>query len=178
MAFNIQSWGIISGAVNNRVVTLQNNTFVGVPNVFTYISATDTVATIAAANYFAQVAPDINIGDLIYAVGTDTSDFLTVVTVTLQPPAVTVVTGAAIGNVVGPASSVLYQPAIFSSTTGKVIEGGLQWFDQTITPATIAPYANYLADKSTLVTLNMPATVPFGATMIIAGFGAGGWLVK
>lgn len=122
MAFNIQSWGIISGAANNRIITTQAGTFVGAPNVFSYVSATDTIGTIEGANYFGPVANDLSVGDLIYAVGTDTTNFLTVATVNVYLQTVTVNTGFVRGDVSGPASSVDGDFVLFNGTTGKVIK--------------------------------------------------------
>lgn len=122
MSFNQQSWGRISGSANNSVVTLQNGTYVGAPNVFTYISSSDTIATIEAANYFAAVAPELNVNDLIFAAGSDATAFLTVSTVTILPPAVTVSTGVVTGDVQGPGSSTNNDFVLFNGATGKIIK--------------------------------------------------------
>jgi hypothetical protein len=122
MAFNVQSWGRISSSANNKITTLQNGSFVGAPNVFTYVSASDTVATISGANYFNPVVVDLNLGDFIYAVGSDTTIFLTVATLTVQPPAVTTATGVVTGDVLGPASSINNDIVVFDGTTGKIIK--------------------------------------------------------
>lgn len=122
MAFNIQRWAVISGSSNNRVVTLQGGMVVGAPNVFTYISGTDTTGQIEAANYFGEVVVDLSVGDIIYAVGTDGSALLTVITVDVYLKAVTTAVQVQSGDVDGPNSSVNNDFALFSGTTGKVIK--------------------------------------------------------
>lgn len=119
MAFNQQSWGRMSGAANNVVVTLQSGTFVGAPNLFTYISATDTLAIIEASGYFNSLFPEINIGDLIYAVGIDGQNFLTV-SQAIQP--VQVLVNVVDGNVSGPASATNNDFVLFNGATGKIIK--------------------------------------------------------
>lgn len=52
------------------------------------------------------------------------------------------------------------------------------WVDQTTTPVTITANTNYIADKSTLITFNVPATVAQGTVFQIAGAGSGGWLIQ
>ena len=52
------------------------------------------------------------------------------------------------------------------------------WVDQTTTPATLAVNTAYIADRSTLITFNMPATVAQGSVFEIAGNGTGGWLIQ
>ena len=131
MAFNQQSWGRISGAANNFVTTLQDGTFVGAPNMFTYTSAVDNIAAISAANYFNGVVFELNLNDLIFVVGTDGTQFLTVATLTKAPPAVTTATGVVTGDVTGPASSTDTAVARFSGTTGKFIENSLVLIDNS-----------------------------------------------
>lgn len=177
MAFNIAAWSRNSGACNNTIEILQDGSYAGAPCLYTYITP-DTIATVSAANYFNLVAPVLNVGDIIFCQCSNGQVNLSVATVVVQPPSVTTTTGTSIGDVIGPASSIQYQPAMFADTTGKVITGGLQWVDQTTTPVNLQSYVNYLADKSTLITFNMPATVPQFATFTIAGFGSGGWLLQ
>lgn len=120
MSFTQQSWGRISGSANNDVVTLQNGSYIGAPNLFTYISATDTLADIAASNYFLAVFNELNVNDLIYVAGTDGVDFLTVLTV--SNASVTVAVNTAGGDVTGPASSTNNNFVLFNGTTGKIIK--------------------------------------------------------
>ena len=178
MTFNLQAFSRLSSNANNAVVSLQDGSLSGAPTMYSYISATDNLATITAANYFASQAPIFNLMDLIYCVGSDGEEFATVTTITVDPNSVLVTLATpATGNVSGPASSFQYQPAVFADSTGKVIEGEV-WIDQTTSPATVAPGGLYFADLGTLLTFNMPATFPKGARLTIAGVGAGGWLLQ
>lgn len=122
MAFNINAYSRISGSANNDIVTLQNGTASGAPSFYSYVSFQDTVATIVGVDYFAQLAAVLNIGDFIYAVGSDTTAFLTVTALTVQPPSVTVAQGVVTGDVLGPASAVDNNLAAFDGTTGKIIK--------------------------------------------------------
>lgn len=45
------------------------------PAIFSYASATDAIATIGGANYFADVVYELSVNDLIYSVGSDASAF-------------------------------------------------------------------------------------------------------
>lgn len=120
MSFNQQSWGRISGSANNDVVTLQDGSYSGAPNIFSYISATDTLAQIAAANYFLPVFNELNVNDLIYAAGTDGVDFLQVLTV--SNTGVTVGVNTAGGDVSGPSSSTNNDFVLFNGATGKLVK--------------------------------------------------------
>lgn len=63
--FARQTVGLNSGAVTADAVVY------GGPAMFSYRSAADEVATIAAANYFANVVYKLSLSDLIYVVGSD-----------------------------------------------------------------------------------------------------------
>ena len=65
------------------------------PAFFTYASAADALATIAAANYFADVVYDLAVNDLIYAAGSDASLFYKVATVDRDLQTITVVAALA-----------------------------------------------------------------------------------
>ena len=178
MAFNIQAFSRLSSNANNDVVTLQDGSLAGAPTMYSYISNTDNLATITAADYFASQAPIFNLMDLIYCVGSDGEEFATVSTITINPDSVLVTLATpATGDVTGPASSYKYQPTVFADTTGKLIEGEV-WINQTLTPVTLAPGGLYVADTVGLLTFNMPATVPFGARFTIAGFNSGGYFAQ
>lgn len=123
MAFNVQSWGRISSSSNNDITTLQDGSFVGAPNIFTYISATDTLATIAASGYFNAVAFEMNVYDYIQVHGTDGFAELTVATITAAtPPVVTTTSAGAGGDVDGPAVSINNNLVAFDGVTGKLIK--------------------------------------------------------
>jgi hypothetical protein len=125
MSFQVKNWTRVSSSGNTNVVTLQDGTLQGAPTIFCYISGTDTIATIAGADYFAQQANELNVTDLIYCVGTDTQEFLTVAGVTLGPPrSVITVVSTGVGNVDGPASSTNNALVRWSGTTGRIIKNG------------------------------------------------------
>lgn len=120
MSFNQQSWGRISGSANNDVITLQNGSYSGAPNVFSYISSTDNLAAIEGANYFLPVFIELNVDDLIYIAGTDGVQLVSVTAV--SNISVTVAATIVAGNVTGPSSSSLDHIATFADLTGKVIK--------------------------------------------------------
>ena len=73
------------------------------PAWFTYASATDTLATIVAANYFADVVYDLAVNDRIDITGSDASGIYIVATVNRDAGTVTLVSYSASG-VVGTAN--------------------------------------------------------------------------
>jgi hypothetical protein len=90
-------------------------------------------------------------------------------------------TGLTVGGVIYPAApgaagQVLELGAgnqlVFANPTANV------WVDAVATPTAIVPNTSYVADTAGLLTFNMPALVPFGTVINIAGNGAGGWLVQ
>jgi hypothetical protein len=56
--------------------------------------------------------------------------------------------------------------------------GGNSVVDQTTTPQTIAATTSYIADKTTLITFNMPASMAIGNITEIIGYNTGGWLIQ
>lgn len=66
--------GALTGVLNPSSTSVVFNG----PAVFTYASATDAIATISAANYFASQVYSLAVGDIIIAVGSDASDMLQV----------------------------------------------------------------------------------------------------
>jgi len=96
MAFSINRWvrqtlaynaGQITSALNPSVTPVLLNG----PCWFSYASAADAIATIAGANYFADVVYDLSVNDLIIAVGSDASEMLQVATVDKDAGTVTVI---------------------------------------------------------------------------------------
>jgi len=124
MTFQVKNWTRISSSGNADVVTLQDGTLVGAPTFFGYISGTDTLAQINAADYFAQQANELSQTDLIYVAGTDGEVFMTVAGVSVGPPSTvtTVLVTPGSGDVDGPASAVADNPAAFNGITGKLIK--------------------------------------------------------
>ncbi len=77
MAFTIANWGCQQPSLNAGHVTVVpfggSSTVENTCNVFTYSSPNDAVATIVAANYFLSMWKDLNVNDIIWGNGTDTS---------------------------------------------------------------------------------------------------------
>lgn len=67
--------------------------------------------------------------------------------------------------------------AITIASTGGGGGGGLTFNNVTTTTQSMAANNGYSANNASLVTLTLPATCAFGATLAVSGFGAGGWLI-
>jgi hypothetical protein len=116
----------MSSSGNLAVTTLQDGSFIGAPGMYTYISGSDTVATIAAADYFASQASVLNVGDFILVVGSDTEISLNVAAVSVgPPPSVVTVQAIGIGDVDGPAGATANALVRFNGVTGKIIKNGV-----------------------------------------------------
>lgn len=70
MPFNVANWGEMGRSMNT-----------GAPAFYTYISSTETQATISAANYFQQQATFLNVGDAIYIQASDQANLFSVASV-------------------------------------------------------------------------------------------------
>lgn len=122
MAFNINSWSTVSSSANLDVGLLQDGSYVGTPSNHTYIHAVDTLATIAAANYFNTVAGELHEYDRIYVIGSDGIADMRVTSVTFNPTAVSTTTDLGLGDVNGPAVATDNAVTRFDGITGKVIQ--------------------------------------------------------
>jgi hypothetical protein len=71
MAFDRDRWTRVSLADNTGAITLDDASVVNGPAFFTYKNASDTLATIEAANYFSAAAYDLAIGDFLMVTGSD-----------------------------------------------------------------------------------------------------------
>jgi hypothetical protein len=129
MAFNLNSFGQVS--VLPEYVTLQSGVVSGSPSFYSYISAQDTQATIATANYFAGVVTTLDLGDLIYAIdSTNVPQTYYVNAINKTAKTVTIATDAAAdGFVVGPAVSTNNAIATYSGTTGQIIQNSVGILD-------------------------------------------------
>jgi hypothetical protein len=83
MAFSLLRWTRVTAAFNSGAITTTLNpsttpVISNGPAYFTYASATDNIAAIGAANYFADVIFDLAVDDVIYAQGSDAAAFYTV----------------------------------------------------------------------------------------------------
>lgn len=81
MAFNDQRFTRQTLAFNSGRVTIDGPAYTNGPALFTYASATDNAAAIAAANYFAPAVFDLAVGDIIMTLGSDANATLVVATV-------------------------------------------------------------------------------------------------
>lgn len=101
MAFSLNRWSRQTLAFNTGKVTLADASIIEGPAMFTYASAGDAIATIAAANYFSAVAFDLAVGDYIFATGSDASSMYLVAAVdrTVSPATISLDSFAASGTV-------------------------------------------------------------------------------
>ena len=71
MAFNDQRFTRQTLAFNSGRVTIDGPAYTNGPALFSYASATDAIATVTAADYFADVVYDLAFGDLIFIDASD-----------------------------------------------------------------------------------------------------------
>lgn len=90
MAFILQNFGLSSVTFNQYGVAT-NGDPIGSPRSFSYQSTSDTLSTISTLDYFSAKSFDLNVGDLIYCVGTDGSSLYRVSAVVQFPNSVTLV---------------------------------------------------------------------------------------
>jgi len=64
-----------------------------------------------------------------------------------------------------------------SITIAATGAGSFTWNDVTGTSASMGSNMGYVADNAGLVTLTLPASATFGATISVLGKGAGGWKI-
>jgi hypothetical protein len=104
MAFEISRFVRTTIAFNAGQITTTFNPDAGDviengPAIFSYASATDSIATIGGANYFADVVYDLAVNDIIFCVGSDASLIYQVATVDRDAGTVTVVSFTPAGSV-------------------------------------------------------------------------------
>lgn len=145
MAFNDSRWVRQTLAFNSgRVVTDQGNE--NGPALFTYASSTDNIATITAANYFADVVYDLAVGDILMIEASDADGMYMVATVDRDAGTITV-SGFAPTNSVDTANIVdgaVTAPKIASDavTTAKILAANvtLAKLASGIAPAYVVKY--------------------------------------
>lgn len=85
MAYTLANWACVSTSLNQGQEVVVpfggSSTVLNAPNFFVYGSPNDTVAQIAAANYFLPEYASLCVGDIIMGSGTDASFALVVATV-------------------------------------------------------------------------------------------------
>lgn len=96
MTFSINRFVRVTSAYNSgQISTVLNPSAVAVlmngPALFTYASATDNAAAIAAANYFADAVYDLAVNDIIMAIGSDTAAILRIATIDREAGTITTV---------------------------------------------------------------------------------------
>jgi hypothetical protein len=89
MAFNDARWTRQTLAFNSGAVVVDGPATENGPALFTYASATDNAAAIAAADYFAPAVYDLAVGDIILALSSTTNAMLVVATVDRDAETVT-----------------------------------------------------------------------------------------
>lgn len=101
MAFDSNRFSRVSLADNTGAITLEDASVVNAPAYYTYATAADTEATVAAANYFASdyVLYDLKVGDVIMCVCSDANIFLQVATVSTSAGTITTTEFTAAGVV-------------------------------------------------------------------------------
>src|SRR6266487_2052360 len=124
MPFNASNWSNLTSSGNNQI-TLQDGTVIGAPAIYSYQSATETAATISAANYFAPVSDRLSVNDLIWISASDLSEWWEVLTVDKNAATVTIGQNVGLGDVTGPAAATDNALVRFDGATGKLIQNGV-----------------------------------------------------
>lgn len=141
MAFLLPNWSCVSASLSQGQLTVTpfggSPTVENSPNLFTYASAGDSVATISAANYFLPQYASLNVGDIILGNGSD-AEFALVVTASSSTSVTTASMGltTSIGTanivddaVTGPKlndAMALDAPIVFSQSTSSASPGTLR----------------------------------------------------
>ena len=99
MAFNDQRFTRHTLAFNSGQVVLDGPTDTNGPAVFSYASATDAIATVTAANYFADAVYDLAVGDIIIIEASDANGMYYVDAVNRTAGTISVVTFGPVGSV-------------------------------------------------------------------------------
>ncbi len=99
MAFNDQRFTRHTLAFNSGRVTVDGPAFTNGPAIFSYASATDDIATVTGANYFASTVYDLAVGDIIIIEASDANGMYYVDAVNQTAGTVTVVTFGPVGSV-------------------------------------------------------------------------------
>lgn len=99
MAFNDQRFTRHTLAFNSGRVTVDGPAYTNGPAIFSYASSTDSIATVAAANYFAAAVYDLAVGDIIIIEASDANGMYYVDAVNQTAGTISVVTFGPIGSV-------------------------------------------------------------------------------
>lgn len=156
MAFELQRFVRQTEAFNSGAQTVDAGVING-PALYTYESATDALATIAAASYFDYVYKSISVGDFFMITGTDASSLYIVASINLDTHVVTLESFAASG-VVGTANI-----TDLAVTTAKID-------DLAVTTGKIA--ANAVGSAQLAATALQYAAVPITAAEFLGMYAA------
>jgi hypothetical protein len=119
MTFDITRWTRQTLAFNSGALVLDGPLTENGPALFSYQSAADALATIAAANYFSSQVRDLAVGDIIFVNGSDASNMYIVATVDRDAETITVSSFTASGVV---ATANIQDGAV---TTAKLADGAV-----------------------------------------------------
>ena len=126
MAFTDSNWSAVSSSLSqgqiNVIPFMGTATVKNSPNLFTYKSPNDNVATISAANYFLPKYASLSIGDIIMGSGTDTTFILEI---TASSSTTVTVTAFAGGGGSGTVTSISGTNGILASPTTITMSGTL-----------------------------------------------------
>lgn len=114
MAFNADRFTRQTLAFNSGLVVLEDSSNENGPALFTYASASDNLATVEAANYFAPVVYDLSVGDVLIVNASDGSNMEVVSAVNRSAGTITISTFTPAGSV---GTSNIINLAV---TTGKI----------------------------------------------------------
>lgn len=139
MAFAIANWACVSPSLNQGQETVVpfggSSTVLNAPNKFMYASASDSVATISAADYFLSQYKSLSVGDWIEGNGSDASFALVVTAVSSST-----VTVASVGLTTNIGTANIQNSAV---TTAKIADANvtLAKLASGITPSHIVKFA-------------------------------------
>ena len=156
MSFTNANWTCISGSLSQGQ-ELVAGIILNAPNLFTYASPIDTVATISATNYFLPKYTNISLGDIILGSGSDSSFGLIVTASNITTVTVTPIFGDGTGSVT-------------SITAGNGLTGGVITTSGTIGLSVPVSGAN---GGTGVINTGSLATLPSGATTLVPTTGAG-----
>lgn len=97
--FTRQTSAFNEGALTTTLNPSATSVILGGPRIYSYATADDTAAEIAAANYFAEVVNELSVGDVLITEGSDASAMLQIATLDAAAGTVTVTPFTPTGSV-------------------------------------------------------------------------------
>lgn len=170
-AWSTSTFPLTAGPTNTIIISNGTNWITSTPtylnalvaNELLYASATNVLGQITLTDSAVLVS---NASGVPAWSGTMTDGQLIIGATSGTPTAATITAGAGITVTNG-------SNTITIASSGS----GFSWNDITGTSATMAVENGYVSDNSGLVTLTLPATAAFGATIAVQGKGSGGWKI-